>query len=173
MDVLRHTEERSCNPCCSEKTISITYSECAFVHLQPQVSSMQCACTALLSVVCLALQYFFNYLINGMIFEIKQMNARGRVCPDFLFNFFPEKFTILRRIQRDNVINVHMSPCKEPVIAVRFSWNFNFLDTFFEIYSDIKLNGKSAQWEPGCSMRTDRRTNDEANSRFSQLSERA
>jgi len=73
-------------------------------------------------------------------------------------SFFSEKFLILRRIRRDSVINVHESSCKVLVIRIKFSWNFNFLDTFFEIYSNIKLNGKSVQWEPGCSMRTDRRT---------------
>ena len=33
MYVQRNTEARSCNHCCSEKEISITYSECVFVAL--------------------------------------------------------------------------------------------------------------------------------------------
>ena len=41
------------------------------------------------------------------------------VCFDFLSNFFSETFLILR-IQRDMITNVHTSPCKVPVILVRF-----------------------------------------------------
>jgi hypothetical protein len=38
---------------------------------------------------------------------------------DFLYNFFSETFIILRRTQRDTIINVHRSSCKVPVILVR------------------------------------------------------
>ena len=47
--------------------------------------------------------------------------ALQRLCASFL---------ILRRIQRDIVVNVKTSPCKVPVILVGFQWNWNFLDRF-------------------------------------------
>jgi sulfur transfer complex TusBCD TusB component (DsrH family) len=34
--LLRNTEARSCNHCCSGKVINITYSECVFVDLSMQ-----------------------------------------------------------------------------------------------------------------------------------------
>ena len=49
------------------------------------------------------------------------------------------------------------SSCKLHFIRVRFC--LNFVDRFFEKYSDIKFSWKSVQWEPSCSMRTDGRTN--------------
>ena len=42
------------------------------------------------------------------------------MCFDFLYKLFPETFRILRRIQRENIIYVHMSSCKVPVILVIF-----------------------------------------------------
>ena len=45
-----------------------------------------------------------------------------------------ETFRIMRRIQRDTIINVLNSSCIVPVILVRFlvKVEFNFLDIFFE-----------------------------------------
>jgi len=39
-------------------------------------------------------------------------------------------FLILNRIERDMIINMHCSSCKVPIILVRISWNFNFLERF-------------------------------------------
>jgi hypothetical protein len=39
----------------------------------------------------------------------------------FSTSFFPETFRILRRIQREDIIYVHMSSCTVPVIYVRMS----------------------------------------------------
>jgi hypothetical protein len=69
MDVLRHTEERSCNPCYSEKAISITYSECVFVasgvlHGVRMHRIVICGVSG-------STIFFFNYPINDTIFEMK------------------------------------------------------------------------------------------------------
>ena len=48
---------RSCNRCCSGKTISIKYSECVFVALVTQHAS-RIHSIIVTSVACLTLQYF-------------------------------------------------------------------------------------------------------------------
>ena len=60
------------------------------------------------------------------------------VCFDFLYNFL-WTFFILRRIQRDIVINVHRSSREVPIILVTFWWNLNFHDTCFEKSLDLKF----------------------------------
>jgi hypothetical protein len=59
------------------------------------------------------------YLINCMSFtKIKLLNIK---CVFWLYlQIFSETFLILRRIQRDTVVNVHMCSCKVLVILVRF-----------------------------------------------------
>jgi hypothetical protein len=46
---------------------------------------------------------------------------------------------------------------KVTVILVKFSTTLNFLD-IFEKYSRHRISRKSLQWQPVCSIRTDRRT---------------
>jgi hypothetical protein len=41
-----------------------------------------------------------------------------------------EGFLILRRNERDKIINMYRSSCKVPVIVVRFKWNLNFINLF-------------------------------------------
>jgi hypothetical protein len=55
MYVLRNTEERSLNHCCSGKAISITYSECVFVALGTQ-QAMRMRRIILLPAACPPLQ---------------------------------------------------------------------------------------------------------------------
>ena len=69
-----------------------------------------------------------HYLTNFTIFR-KKNYWTWNVCFDFLYQFSPKKFLILRKFQR-NIINLHLSSCKASAILVRFSWNSNFLDMF-------------------------------------------
>jgi len=70
------------------------------------------------SVVCLAVPYISTFLITGMICVKKILNI---ICV-FLFSvqILSEIFLILRIIQKDIIINVHISSCKAHIIRVRF-----------------------------------------------------
>jgi hypothetical protein len=61
---------------------------------------------------------FPHYLINGTIFRGKKILDIKYVLIFSIFLY--EKFLILRRIQRDVVINVYRSACKMLVILVMF-----------------------------------------------------
>ena len=50
------------------------------------------------------------------------------MCFDFVLHILFETFLIVRRIQRDIVINEKMYSCKVPVIFIGFQWNLNFLN---------------------------------------------
>jgi hypothetical protein len=66
-----------------------------------------------------------------------------------------ETFLILRRIQRDIVINVQSLHVKYPSFLSDFSETYIL---YFRIIVKYKISGKSFRWEPICSIRTDRRT---------------
>jgi len=48
-----------------------------------------------------------------------------------------EIFFILRRNERDIIINIRTSTCKVPAIILKFQWNLNILDRVFKGLSDI------------------------------------
>jgi hypothetical protein len=73
----------------------------------------------------------------------------------------PWNILILRRTGRDTIKNVHSSDFNE-------TWTRS---TDFRKILKYQISWKSVQWEPSCSMRADK--HDEANSRFSQVCERA
>jgi hypothetical protein len=64
---------------------------------------------------------------------------------------------ILRRIQWHTIIHVHRSSCKVPLLLSDFNdtWIFS---TDFQSIVKYQISWKSVQWEPSCSMRTDRQT---------------
>jgi hypothetical protein len=62
-------------------------------------------------------------------------------------------FLILRRIQRDIVINVHRSACEVPLLLSDFNETWVFSTDFRNILRN-QISWKSVQWE-SCSVRTD------------------
>jgi len=53
------------------------------------------------------------------------------------------------------IINIYLSACKITVIIVIVQLNLNFLDRFSKILN-YQISCISVQWEPSCSMRSDR-----------------
>ena len=109
---------------------------------------------------------FPHYLINGTIFEKKLLNTKCVFW--FSLQLLSETFLILRRNERDMIKNVYWYSCKVSVILVPFWWNSYFLDRFFFLKSPQISNIMKIR--PVGAGRT---VIDEANSRFSQLFERA
>jgi hypothetical protein len=145
---------RSRNHCCRGKEISITYCECVSVTLVIQ-HAKRMRRIVLLSVVCLALPYFSTLSHKLHDFGKKFLNIK------YVFWFFlqllSETFLILRRIQRDIIINVHRSLCKVPLLLSDFNETWRLL-TYFRKIPKYQISRKCVQWEPSCSMRTDRQT---------------
>jgi len=80
-----------------------------------------------------------------------------------------EKFLVLRRIQRDIIINVQKPLGKVPFIVVRFQLNVNFKN-FFEKYISnfMKIHPVGTELF-NADGRTERDRHDEPNSSFSQF----
>jgi hypothetical protein len=76
--------------------------------------------------VCLC-NIFPHYLIKGTIFGKKLLNVKCLFW--FSLQILYEMFIILRRNQRDIIINIRRSLCKIYVTIFRFWWNLNCLDT--------------------------------------------
>ena len=133
MHVLRNTEARSRNHRCRGKAINITHV-CVTMRMRacgyPGALACVCACVHTCSLayptfnayvtlfVALSLHIFRHYLINGAIFGNKLLKI---MCVFwFSLQLLSKKFLMLRRIQRDIIINVKTSPCKVPVILIGF-----------------------------------------------------
>jgi hypothetical protein len=107
MHVQCNIETRSCNLCCSEKTIGITYSEHVFVAL-----GMQCACTILSSVACPAVQYFSTLPHKRHDFRKTKLNIKCVYL--FSLQLLSGTFLILRKIEQDMIKSVYFLYVKYP-----------------------------------------------------------
>jgi len=82
------------------------------------LSSMQCACAMLSSLVCSALQYFPALSHKRHDFRENVIEHKMRVFR-FSVQLLSETLLILRIIKRDIITNVHISASKVPVILER------------------------------------------------------
>ena len=107
------------NHCCNGKTISVTYSECAFVALGIQ-HAVRMHSIMLSSVVCPAVPYFptlsrkwLNFRGGGEFLNTKRVLR-------FSEQILSETFLFLIRTERDMIKNVYWPSCKVLVMPVRF-----------------------------------------------------
>jgi hypothetical protein len=70
------------------------------------------------SVACLAVPYFST--LSHKRHDFRKKVIEHKICVLIFSTNLSKTFLILRRIQRDIVINVHRSSCKVHVIVVRF-----------------------------------------------------
>jgi hypothetical protein len=85
---------------------------------------MKCACTILPSVAFPALQYFST--LSHKRHYLKKKSYWKLNVSWFSLQLSSETFLIVRRIERDMIINVYWSARKVPAFLGR--WNVNFLD---------------------------------------------
>jgi hypothetical protein len=80
------------------------------------------------------------------------------MCVLIFFTIFSETFLSLWRTERDMIENVCQSLYKVPVNSCRIFIKLEFSRQIFEKMLKYQISWKYVQWEPSCSMRTDRRT---------------
>jgi len=108
--------------------------------------------------------------MNGTNFKNKLLKIN---CLFFSLQLLSESFLILRRFQRDIIINVHWSSCKVPVIPATFEINLIFATDFRKILKLHKIPSNGSRVVPCGRTAGQPDRHDEANSFFSQSGERA
>jgi hypothetical protein len=92
---------------------------------------------------------FFHIISQNARFSKKIKKLVNTKCVfRFYLQILSESFLILRRIQRDIIINVFRSPSKIPAILVRFLTKADFSQKIFRELLKYKVPWKSAQLEP-------------------------
>ena len=125
-----------------------------------------CACAILSSVACSSLQYFSTLYHKLNDFRKKIMGHKMCVLifsTSFVWNISHSKKNWARYDQKCLVIFMSITRNSSPVL-MKFQFSRQF---FFRKIFKYQISWKSVQWEPSCSMRTDK--HDGANSRFSQF----
>jgi hypothetical protein len=60
----------------------------------------------------------------------REFEIKHKMCVSASLQILSEIFLILRRIQRDIIINIHWSSCKVAVILIRLQWNLSIFARF-------------------------------------------
>ena len=85
----------------------------------------------MLRVGCLNEKHFSTLCQKGYYFQKKKNVIEHKMCVSIFSTNLSETFAILRRNERDMVVNLYWSSCKLNVIPVRFSWILNSLERFW------------------------------------------
>ena len=124
MDIKRYT--RGAFVCMLPgETVRITYSECVFVTLGIQHAKRMHG-IILSFVTCQAVQC--SSTLSHKRHDFRKKTVDHKFLSRISLQYLSQIFSILRRIQRGVIINLHRSSCKVPVIVVIFNRNLNFLD---------------------------------------------
>jgi len=111
---------------------------------------------AVLSVDRTARQYFSTLCHKGR--NLREKNLLNVKCVFWLpLQLLSKAFLNLRGNKWGKVKNVCWSSSKELFKLVRFNETWIFCTDFRNIFK-YQISGKSAQWEPSCSMRKDGQT---------------
>ena len=103
---------------------------------------MLSACATGSTLACPVLQHLSTLFHKGYDLRKKLLNTK---CVFWLALHLSSKtYLIFRRTERVKTINGNWSSCQVPVILVTLQWNFNFLQKFFEKYSNIKFHENPA-----------------------------
>jgi hypothetical protein len=100
------------------------------------------------------------------------------MCVWFSLQLLTDTFLILRRNERDVIKNFIYFHVNSPLLSSYFNETWNIAG-YIRKTLQLQISWKSVQWEPSCSMWTDRRTDrqadrhDKANNSFSQFCESA
>jgi len=89
--------------------------------------------------------------MNGTIFGEKVLNTKFGFW--FSLQRLSQTFLILRRTERDMIESMHWYSCKLPVIPVKFSLKFKFLDRFSKNSQAPNIMKIRSVWSRGCSIR--------------------
>jgi hypothetical protein len=133
------------------EAINITYSKCVSVALVIQHAI--CMCHIIVSYVASLAPPYFSTSSHKQHYFWKQV-TESKMCVSISLYLLSKTFLILRT-EQDMIMYVHRSSCKVRVILVNFSETWIFLTDFQKILK-YQILQKSIQWEPHCSMQTDK-----------------
>ena len=166
MYVSRNTEALSCNHCCSGKSTSNTYSECACVVLGIQdVISMRH------KVICGLLDSTVFFHIIAWTARLSKKVIELKICVLIFSATFVWNISLLKMNWARYCRDVRRNSCKLPFILFGSFMKFEIFSTYFRKIVRYRISWKSVPWQASFSMRTDRQW--QASSRFSQFSGRS
>ena len=151
--------------------MSVCLSVCLSVALFIQHANRMCRVILPSWPVWVCLFFSFkNSVINGAIFG--ETNCEHKMYVLITSTNLSENILLVRKLQRDIIINVCRVPWRVPHFFSDFHETWIFSADFRKLFK-YQASWKSIRWGPSCSMRTDsqtdRQTDMKRNSCFSQV----